>query len=104
MGRRKQEQSFTDIVLPGFEQPVPEPTRPVSKREQDEAQHKISYKRYKVAGRVHCDPCVSVYREGASKTINDASYIRTGGGEVRYLCFFHKTEAVHRDQLAGNGK
>lgn len=104
MGRRKQEQSFTDIVFPIFEQPAPVVTPPRSAKQVDDDRNKISYRRYKTSGRVHCDPCVDVFRKGETKSINDASYIRAVGTEALYLCFFHKTEAVHRDQLAGNGK
>jgi hypothetical protein len=94
---------FEDTVLPLFEQPdLPvEPER--TKKQQDDDENKLQYRRYRGAKRVLCEPCTSAQQAGEQPGINDASYVRQHGREEQWLCFRHKQEREHRDKLHGAG-
>jgi hypothetical protein len=87
-------QEWEDVTLPGFDQPA---KREESKKEQDDAEHKIYYRRYRGAKSIACHACVA---EGSG--VRNATHVRTFQGQERYLCSPH-TQAA-RDRRDRKGK
>jgi hypothetical protein len=84
--RKKGPQLWTDVALPGMET-LEVKSRELSRKEEDDAEHKIKYRKYRGARSIVCHDCAY---EGAS-TIQAATYIRIYQGFERYLCNAHAT-------------
>lgn len=97
-------QEWTDEVLPIFEQPEPEKPRERSKKQDDDAKQVKWRRRPKGARQVACQDCVVEHTKGMREGIGQASYIRIEGIEEKYLCFHHKAEYTHREDLQRGGK
>lgn len=96
------EKGWDDVPFDIFDAPAPTPERVKTKKEEADAATKITYRRYRSGNHALCDPCTAEHKAGQAPGIQYASYQRLLSGTVTYLCFRHKQEAVHRDQLAGN--
>lgn len=80
---------WQDLPLPGLEdmEPVVKQVKEKSKKDEDDAAHKIKYRRYGGARSIVCHDCAY---EGA-KVIQSATHIRIYQGFERYLCSAHAT-------------
>lgn len=94
------EQSWTDDVLPLFDQPEVPAGRRLSRKEQDDRENKIVWTRYKVAG-VQCFDCVIEYPKGLRMGIGSANWMRVQGEDKRALCWMHKSEYLARGDRPG---
>lgn len=90
---------WTDDVLPGFDAPEPPVVRPKSHNQQAK-ERGVIYARHR-ANNVKCDHCIDAVASQGAKAVRVASNTRTDKGNVEYLCFYHTTEARHKDQLDG---
>lgn len=97
---KKHKPSYTDQVLPIFDQPEESPQLPPTLKEQEDAA-KISWRRLAKYVSLGCEVCAHEHLRGERGGIGVASYCRTFGGTVMYLCLRHTTEQRHRDQLEG---
>lgn len=89
-------QEWVDVPLFGEPDPVPV-ARQRSKKDDDDAT-KIAYRRRpKTAKQTSCQDCVAEQSKGLRTGIGLASYIRTEGNQILYLCFHHKAEYEHRE-------
>lgn len=86
-------------MLPGFDTPEPPTVRPKSHAQQAK-ERGVIYCRHR-ANNVKCDWCIADVANSGGTTVRVASNTRTDKGDVEYLCFYHTTEARHRDQLSG---
>jgi len=80
---------WQDDPLPGMEdlQPVVKQVKEKSKKDEDDAEHRIKYRRYRGARTIVCHDCAY---EGAS-VVQPATFIRIYQGFERYLCSSHAT-------------
>lgn len=99
MGRTPRKPSFTDVVLPIFDQPVEE--KKTRTKKQEAADGKVRWTRHAASPRANCNVCLDEFTNDLRKGMNVASYVRTAPDGVLYLCFLHTQEQKHRDQLAG---
>lgn len=83
---------WTDVPLPGLEEVPTKHVRERSKKDDDDAEHRIKYRRYRGARSIVCHDCGF---EGAA-TIQPATFIRIYQGMERYLCSSH---ATHRRDM-----
>lgn len=89
-----------DTVLPIFEQPAP--AVPVQRSKKQEAEAKqVRYTRHAASPRSNCTVCLHELQQDRRTGVNVASYVRHAPDGDRFLCFLHKQEALHQDQLAG---
>ena len=88
---------WQDDPLPGLEDftPVVKAVKERSKKDDDDAEHKIKYRRYRGARTIVCHDCAY---EGA-KVVQPATHIRIYQGFERYLCSAH---ATHRRDFTDN--
>jgi hypothetical protein len=89
-------QEWQDQPIPGLEMFEEAKPREKSKKDEDDAEHKISYRRYRGARSIACHDCA--YEGGA---VRSATYVRTYQGLERYLCSSH---AQHRRDMSDNIK
>ena len=99
--KRSTPQEWQDQALPGLEDVPTKHAKEKSKKDEDDDEHKIRYRRYRGARSIVCHDCAY---EGA-KTIQSATHIRIYQGFERYLCSAHAThrrditdEKVRKDQ------
>ncbi len=90
--RKSTKQEWTDVPLPGFEGLPTKQVKAKSKKDEDDAEHKIKYRRYRGARSIICHDCGY---EGAA-VVHPATYIRIYQGFERYLCNSH---AAHRRDM-----
>lgn len=97
MGLKPAKQEWQDEALPGLEDilPVAKPVRESSKKDEDDAAHKIKYRRYRGARSIVCHDCA--YEN--AKVVQPATFIRIYQGFERYLCAAH---ATHRRDMTDN--
>jgi hypothetical protein len=86
---------WQDTPLPGMEDLPTKQVRERSKKDDDDAEHKIKYRRYAGARTIVCHDCGY---EGA-KVVQPATHIRIYQGFERYLCSAH---ATHRRDFTDN--
>ena len=86
---------WQDTPLPGMETLPTKQVKERSKKDDDDAEHKIKYRRYRGARSIVCHDCAF---EGA-KVIQPSSHIRIYRGLERYLCNAH---ATHRRDFTDN--
>jgi len=89
--KKTKPQEWTDIPLPGLEEVPTKHVREKSKKDEDDDEHKIRYRRYRGARSIVCHDCA--YEGGA---VRSATYIRIYQGFERYLCTAH---ATHRRDM-----
>ena len=90
--RKGTPQEWQDQPLPGLEDLPTKHVREKSKKDEDDAEHKIKYRRYRGARSIACHDCAY---EGA-KQVQPATFIRIYQGFERYLCAAH---ATHRRDM-----
>lgn len=90
-------QEWTDIVLPGFDQPEEKKPRGRSMAEQ-EKDAGVRYVRYRSPVKASCIDCVTEHIKTQGQ-IRQATYIRTHGTETAYLCFPHYGERRNNELL-----
>lgn len=84
-------QEWLDIPLPGLEEAPVKQVKGKSKKDEDDDEHKIKYRRYRGARSIVCHDCA--YEGGA---VRSATHIRIYQGFERYLCSAH---AAHRRDM-----
>lgn len=80
------------MPLPGLEDAPAKQTKGKSKKDEDDDEHKIKYRRYRGARSIVCHDCAY---EGAAVVL-PATHIRIYQGFERYLCSGH---ATHRRDM-----
>lgn len=86
-------QEWQDQALPGLEDLTPvKQVKGKSKKDEDDATHKIKYRRYRGARSIVCHDCAY---EGAA-VVQPATFIRIYQDFERYLCAAH---ATHRRDI-----
>ena len=78
---------WQDQALPGLEDVPVKVVKVRSKKDDDDAEHKIKYRRYRGARTIVCHDCAY---EGAS-VVQPATFVRIYQGFERYLCAAHAT-------------
>lgn len=92
-------QEWVDVPLFG-DAPPAQVVRQRSKKQDDDAT-KVAYRRRpKTAKQTSCQDCVTEHSKGQRMGIGLASYMRTEGNQIVYLCFHHKAEYEHREARA----
>lgn len=88
---------WQDTPLPGMESLMPQvkQVKERSKKDDDDAENRIKYRRYRGARSIACHDCAF---EGAS-VVQPATHIRIYQGFERYLCSAH---ATHRRDFTDN--
>jgi hypothetical protein len=89
--KKRTPQEWVDQPLPGFDEIQPKQVKAKSKKDEDDAEHKIKYRRYRGARSIACHDCA--YEGGA---VHSATYVRIYQGFERYLCNAH---ATHRRDM-----
>jgi hypothetical protein len=89
--KKRTPQEWVDQPLPGFDEIQPKQVKAKSKKDEDDAEHKIKYRRYRGARSIACHDCAY---EGAA--VRSATYVRIYQGFERYLCNAH---ATHRRDM-----
>ena len=80
------------MPLPGLEDAPAKQTKGKSKKDEDDDEHKIKYRRYRGARSIVCHDCA--YE--SAKVVQPATFIRIYQGFERYLCSGH---ATHRRDM-----
>ena len=90
-------QEWQDTPLPGLEdlQPLVKQVKEKSKKDEDDAEHRIKYRRYRGARSIACHDCG--YERAT--VVRPATHIRIYQGFERYLCSGH---ATHRRDFTDN--
>lgn len=78
---------WQDLPLPGMETLPVKAVKERSKKDEDDAENKIKYRRYRGARSIVCHDCAY---EGAT-VVQSATHIRVQQGFERYLCNSHAT-------------
>jgi hypothetical protein len=89
--KKRTPQEWVDQPLPGFDEIQPKQVKAKSKKDEDDAEHKIKYRRYRGARSIACHDCAY---EG--EAVRSATYVRIYQGFERYLCNAH---ATHRRDM-----
>jgi hypothetical protein len=84
-------QEWVEQPLPGCDEIQPKQVMAQSEKDEDDAEHKIKYRRYRGARSIACHDCA--YEGGA---VHSATYVRIYQGFERYLCNAH---ATHRRDM-----
>jgi hypothetical protein len=101
--KKRTPQEWVDQPLPGFDEIQPKQVKEKSKKDEDDAEHKIKYRRYRGARSIICHDCAyeasSQGQDGqphAALGPRSATYVRIYQGFERYLCNAH---ATHRRDM-----
>lgn len=96
--RKKPEQEWTDLELPGMEELG---QYAIPKKEPRSYEGIVRYHRRKTMT-VGCMDCADEVRDRKRTAIDYASFVKTyNDDDPRWLCFMHAREHKHQDQLAG---
>lgn len=100
--KKSGQQEWTDIPLPGLEEPekpAPPPLTKWEKKKLKEKEQQIVYRKHNSTRKTTCQDCAELLAQGKTRGVFNATYLRLQGSTKRYLCFQHHNERRNNEML-----